>query len=126
MFLGCIACKGTISGEHGVDGFVGERGGWQRESARERGGQAQTVVVGEGGGVQSARGGVGVRCPYRGTTIIRTPPPRITVGPSAYSYSRVLRGGCSLLAWYLCTPGVAGVLSRTGSHTRRNAKGCFE
>ena len=40
-----------------VGGFVGEGGGGK---GRERGAKAQTVVAGEGGHVQSARGGVGL------------------------------------------------------------------
>ena len=33
--------------------------------------------------------------PYRGASLIRTPPlPRATIGPQIYSYCRVLRGGC--------------------------------
>ena len=35
--------------------------------------------------------------PYRGTSLIRiTHPPRITIGPWAQAYCRVLRGGCFL------------------------------
>ena len=56
-----------------------ERGGSEGERARERGDQAHTVVAGEGGGVQSARGGGGVtsradRAMSR-TTLSRSAPP---------------------------------------------------
>ena len=34
---------------------------------------------------------------YRGTLLIRNPPPpRITIGPWAKGYFRILRGGCFL------------------------------
>ena len=42
---------------------------------------------------------------YRGTSRMRnSQPPRISIGPWAYAYGRVLRGGCFLYARYPCTP----------------------
>ena len=48
--------------------------------------------------------GLGLRVPYRGTSLIRnTKPPETNIGPEASAYCRILGGSSFLSARYPCT-----------------------
>ena len=71
-----------------VEGVWGER---ESERERARGDQAHTVVAGEGGGVQSARGGEGDQVSLSPSMLVVAIPRQRTESDGSFSDRRMWR-----------------------------------